>query len=142
MNRRAAALLGLLLLVAPLFASDKRVEVDPKTDFSTLRTFTIREGTASSRSPEITNKLTLKKVEDAVRALLTARGLKEMSTPDLIVTFSVSEKGERGAPPPGRRGPVMIPSASTLIIDMTRRDSNALVWRGVLTDAADAPATT
>ena len=134
-----AIAIGVLMLAAPLVASDKRVEADPNTDFSILKTFVVREGVGFSRNPEIANKLTLRKVEEAVRAELTSRGVKEEPTqPDLIVSFNVTEGAQRGAPPPGMRGAVQL-SAGTLIIDMNRRDTKALVWRGTYTDVADAP---
>jgi hypothetical protein len=141
MNARAAAVM-LLLLVAPLAAFDKRIEVDPTTDFSVLRTFALRAGVASSRNPEINNALTLKRVEEMIRATLLSRGMTETPDPgaDLVVTFSVTEGGQRGAPPPGQRGAVRL-SAGTMIIDMTRRDTTRLVWRGIYSDAANRPAT-
>ena len=136
-----AAAIGVLLLLAPVFAANKRVEVDPSTDFAAFKTFAVREGVASSRHPEINNKLTLRKVEDVVRARLAASGLKETSDPpDLIVTFNVTEAGQRGAPPPGQRGAVRL-SVGTLIVDMTRRDTKALIWHGVYSDSVNSPAT-
>jgi hypothetical protein len=133
--------IGVLMLVAPVPAADRRVQVDPNTDFSIFRTFAVRAGAASSRNPEIDNVLTMKKVEDTVRRELVARGLKETpDPPDLIVTFSVSEGAQRGAPPPGQRGARRL-SAGTLIIDMTRRDTRTLVWHGTYSDTVDSPGT-
>ena len=136
-----AIALGVLILASSTLASDKRVEVDPKTDFSLLKTFSLEEGRASSRQPEIHNSLTLRMIENVVRTELIARGLKETADrPDLVVTFSVTEGGQRGAPPPGQRGVLKL-SAGTLIIDMTRRDMKSLVWHGVYSDVADSPGT-
>jgi hypothetical protein len=140
MKARAAAVV-LLLLAAPLGAFDKRVEVDANTDFATFKTFALRTGVAHSRNPEIDNVLTVKRVEETIRAVLLSRGLTESGDRgELIVTFDVTEGGQRGAPPPGQRGAVRL-SVSTLILDMTRRDTNRLVWHGIYSDTASSPAT-
>jgi hypothetical protein len=141
MKARAAAIVLLLVATPALGAFDKRVEVDANTDFSAFKTFAVRAGVAKSRNPEIDNVLTVRTVENAVRGVLVARGLKETTdSPDLIATFDVTEGGQRGAPPPGQRGTVRL-SASTLIVDLTRRDTNRLVWHGIYSDIASSPAT-
>lgn len=133
-----AALCG----VAALAARDKRIEVDAETDFTIFRSFALRPGTASTRSPEVGNSLTLKRVEHVIRQRLATVGLNEPADrQDLIVTFSVTEGAQRGAPPRGQRGAVKL-SAATLIIDMTSTSTGRLVWRGIYSDTTDAPATT
>ena len=140
---RRAAVVGVLalLLVGPaLAAAEKRVEADPNTDFSIFKTFALKDGVAQSRQPEVNNALTIETVTDQIRSSLFARGLKETSTqPDLVVTFNVTENGQRGAPPPGTRGAVKL-NAGTLVIDMRRPGTGQLVWRGTYTDSVNSPA--
>ena len=94
---RPAALFVLLVLIAPGLAADSHhVEADEKADFSTFKSFVVREGRATSRKAEINNTLTLKTIENAIRTGLSARGLTEIQDrADLIVTFSVAEEPQR-----------------------------------------------
>jgi uncharacterized membrane protein len=122
-----------------LLADDHFVVSDEKTDFSTFKTFTIREGKASSRNPEINNKLTLKTIEDALRNGFISKGLKEtQDRPDLVVTFSLDEQGQRGVVGRGiRNARVISTSEGTIVVDITHRASNNLVWQGVYKDNED-----
>ena len=141
---RSALIMVALALVTPgLSADSRRIEVDDKADFAAFKTFVLREGTASSRKPEINSALTLKTIEDAIRAELSARGLKETQTgPDLIVTFSVAEESQRQVAGRGARDMRAVNiSAGTLVIDMTTATANALVWRGTYADDESSAAT-
>jgi hypothetical protein len=134
---RNAAVLAVLLLLAPgLIADSRHIEADDKTDFSAFKTFVVREGRATSRKAEINNKLLLKRIEDAIRTGLSSKGLKEsQDNPDLVVTFSLSEEGQRGVVGRGIRNVrVVNTSEGLLVIDMTKRDTNSLVWHGIYTD--------
>ena len=73
-NEAAPIVVALALVTPGLSADTRRIEVDDKADFAAFKTFVLREGRASSRKPEINSALTLKTIEDAIRAELTARG--------------------------------------------------------------------
>ena len=56
-----------------------------------MTTFAIRPGRIDSRKPELNNRLFLQKVDEAIRAALVARRLKEIADrPDVFVAFSVA----------------------------------------------------
>ncbi len=152
MNRRhGRAPLGALLLFADIAMSGEvshDISSDPNTDFRALHTFAIGEGQVSSRyfKPEIDNRLFLQRMQDNIRAELTAKGLKETAEhPDLAVTFHVTDADYATVE---RREPVRIPdsttargfvipggpetqlfTAGTLVIDLTD-SAGTLVWRG------------
>src|SRR6059036_2395796 len=102
-------------------------DFDRHTDFSTLKTFALREGKVDSPEPELSNMLLVKKIADAIRMELASRGLKEtLNNPDVIVDYSIS-----GQVFSEQRGGPISSSEGTLVIDVTKRDSRALVWRSV-----------
>jgi hypothetical protein len=121
------------MFLAPLLLADhQHVVIDDKADFSTVRTFSIREGRATTTRPELNNKLIFKKIEDAIRAQLSAKGLTEaQNRPDVMVSFSVGEDRPNG--------PSVIFDRGTLVIEMMR-DGNSLIWHGVFTDDSSTPA--
>lgn len=122
--------IGVILSAVLLFADDRTVDFDRHTDFSTLKTFALREGKVDSPEPELNNTLLVKKIADVIRMELTSRGLKEtINNPDVIVDYSIS--GQVFNEPRG--GPISS-SEGTLVIDLTKRDSRALVWRSVYRD--------
>jgi hypothetical protein len=129
---RVIVLLTTLMLTSGLlFADDHTVNFDSHTDFSTLKSFALREGKVDSPRPELNNTLVMKKIGDAIRAELLARGLKEtVNSPDLVIDFHVSAEDFSE----NRGGPVTS-SEGTLVVDMTKRDSKVLVWRGVYRDS-------
>ena len=132
---RAAAALAILMLLAPALPADTHhVEFDEKADFSTFKTFVVRDGRATSRKAEINNALLLTKIQDAIRAGLSSRGVKETpDRPDLVVTFSLGEQGQRGVVGRGIRDMrVITTSEGTLVIEMT--NGKSLVWHGTYTD--------
>ena len=134
---RPAALFVLLVLIVPGLAADSHhVEVDEKADFSTFKTFVVREGRATSRKAEIKNTLTLKTIENAIRTGLSARGLTEIQDrADLIVTFSVAEEPQRVVTGRGIRDMQAVShSVGTLVIDMTKAGTTSVVWHGTYLD--------
>jgi Domain of unknown function (DUF4136) len=141
--RVSAFLLALLFLTPALAADSRHVEVDDKADFAAFKTFVLREGKATSRKPEINSPLVLKTIEDAIRADLSAKKLNEThDRPDLIVTFSVAEEGQRVVTGRGKLNTqVSNHSVGTLVIDMTTPGSNTLVWHGTYTDDEISAAT-
>ena len=123
--------IGLMLSAVLLFADEHTVDFDRHTDFSMMKTFALREGKVDSPRPELNNTLMLKKIADAIRAELALKGLKEtVNNPDIIVDYSVSGEDFTES----RGGPISS-SEGTLIVDLTKRDSRALVWRGVYRDS-------
>jgi hypothetical protein len=113
------------LLTPLILAQNHYVEADSKTDFATFETFTVREGQVTSQRPEFRNKHALNEIRSAIRADLLAKGLKETSDrPDLIVTFSVTERPKAGGL-----------SFGSLVIEMTRRTADGPVWRGYSDDS-------
>jgi hypothetical protein len=120
-------------------ADDRHVEADPKTNFSAFKTFLLNDGVASSGRPEINNKLTLKSIEDAIRQSLTSRGLREdRSQPDIVVGFTIHEKGQRGVEGRGiRNAEVRSTSNGILVVDIYRGGTNELLWHGTSDDHAD-----
>ena len=122
------------MLLAPLLLADHHhVVTDDKANFSALKTFSIREGRAKTTRPELNNKLIFRKIEDAIRAQLSAKGMTEkQSQPDVVVGFSVGEDRPHG--------PSVIFDQGTLVIDITARDGNSMIWQGVYTDEKSTPA--
>jgi uncharacterized protein DUF4136 len=133
---RKAAVLAILILLAPtLLADSYHIEVDDKADFSAFKTFVVREGRATSRKAEINSTLLLTKIQDAIRTGLSAKGMKETPDgPDLIVTFSLGEQGQRGVVGRGIRNTrVITTSEGTLVIEMT--SGKNLVWHATYVDS-------
>lgn len=150
-----SALAALLLVVAALApapgftAGGAAVTFDAGTDFSRLHTYTLREATIRSAKPEIDNRLFRQRMDDAIRAQLTRKGLEEVAgSPALVVTYSFTDADysqvERTPPTripdaPGQRGfvvpgsgpnPVLF-TEGTLVIDVLNA-SGELLWRGTL----------
>ena len=128
--RITALCVGLVVSASLLLADDQNVDFDIHTNFSTLRTFALRDGKVDSGHPELNNPLIVRKVGDAVRAALTAKGLTETAnSPDIFVDYSISGQdfaAQRGGPAAFSQG--------TLVIDLVKRDSKSLVWRAVYRD--------
>ena len=76
----------------------------------------------------------LTKIRDAIRTGLSSKGMKETpDRPDLTVTFSLAEQGQRGVVGRGiLKSQVITTSEGTLVIEMT--SGNSLVWHGTYTD--------
>jgi hypothetical protein len=122
-----------MFLASPFLADRRHVVTDDKTEFSAIRTFSISEGRAKTTRPELNNRLIFKKIEDAIRAQLSARGLTEsQNRPDVVVSFVVGEDRPHG--------PSVVFDQGTLVIELTRRDSNSMIWQGVYTDEESTPA--
>ena len=131
--RLAAALASSLLLTPLLLADHQHVVSADTTAFTSVRTFSMREGRATTTRPELNNRLIFGKIEDAIRTQLAMKGLKESSSsPDVFVSFVVGEDRPNG--------PSVIFNQGTLVIDITARDGNKLIWQGVYTDEKSSPA--
>jgi Domain of unknown function (DUF4136) len=153
---RAIVLWCLAIVVlssASIVADDYVVLQDDDVDFSTLRTFTVREVNLTSKHPALGSPVLRNQLRDAAQAMLVGRGLTAASNqPALIVDcsvrgvdFAVDRTGrpvEQGSGRGGRRQPSTNPrdfTEGTLVIDVTRVDTRELVWRGVHHDTEQDP---
>jgi hypothetical protein len=129
--RVTAFIFSMALMVSVVFADDHHVDFDRHTDFSKLKTFALREGKVDSPRPELNNTILLTKIADAIRKELTANGLKEtLSNPDVLVDYNVTAEDFNE-----QRGGRVTSTEGTLVVDMIKRESRALVWRGVYRDS-------
>ena len=141
--------LVLVLASAVLLADDHSVIFDEDVDFSIFKTFTMRPVRITSGRPELNFPAVAKTIDDAIRASLLSRGLKAAdSGADLVVECQVTgvdfnvgpwgypstvSPGGRGRGRGGSPGPVDFTEV-TLVLDLLRADSGALVFRGVYHD--------
>src|SRR5207244_2119164 len=80
----------------PLRADQKDTDFDPRTDFLKFKTFTLRQAQLEAKSPELNSPIVRKRIEDAIRTQLTARGLTEVQNrPDLVVNFRLGATDKR-----------------------------------------------
>ena len=154
--RAFALAVALILSTAVLTADDHSVIFDEDVDFSIFKTFTLREGVMRSDRPELRFPAVMQNLGGAIRVALTTKGLKEVpDRADLVVEYSVTgqdydigpfgranvvragSRGRRGAGPSG--GQVDFTDA-TLVVDLKRRDSDQLLWRGVYHDTEEEAA--
>jgi Domain of unknown function (DUF4136) len=84
-----------LLLFGPLTPPDDRtVDFDQQTDFSQFKTFALGPTQLRSPKPELNSDITRRKIQDALRAEFTKRGVREapIESSDVVVvtnnTFS------------------------------------------------------
>jgi hypothetical protein len=139
--------LVLLLISMPLRADEKDTDFDPSTDFLKFKTFTIRQGQIQAKAPELNSTLVQKKIEEAIRTQLMAKGLTQAERrADLVVNFRLGSatKREVEAFPAGRWGRVgrrhVQFTEGTLVINLMDTEGRELVWRGVYRDDESNPA--
>ncbi len=129
----------------PAFA-DQVVDFDHQIDFSTIRTFAIRNTAMGIDRPETSNSIVITHTTEVIRAALLARGLQETAQgADVLIDWQVrgqgmfigpggqarpTSYGQRGDP----GGQPLTFIEATLVLDMTQQSSGLLVWRGVLRD--------
>jgi hypothetical protein len=133
------------LLCVTLGADEHIVLIDKDADFA-AHSFTLVDIGVSSRRPELSGSPVMPSIAYAIRRTLVDRGYNERQTPsDLIVEYSLRgvdfNIGPFGrvtaidAQPRGRRGqgasPPVAFTEATLVIDVKRASSQALMWRGV-----------
>jgi len=154
--RSFALAVALTLSSAVLLADDHSVIFDEDIDFSIFKTFTLREGAMRSDRPELKFPAVMQNLGGAIRAALTARGLKEAADrADLVVEYSVTgqdydigpfgranavRSGSRGGRGAGAIGGQVDFTEATLVIDLKRREPDELLWRGVYHDTEDQAA--
>jgi hypothetical protein len=140
---------GLLLLPA-VFADEHNVDFDPQADFSLFRTFSLGRGTIKSNMPELNDELVKKKIDEAVRNELTKKGLIEKAPgdrpmSDLLVTYHLGSANRREVqtwigPYGGAHRSVYHFTQGTLVVDLLKRPSRELMWRGIYRDDEKKPA--
>jgi hypothetical protein len=131
--RIAIALLTLALAATPLAAAGQHVVFDDKIDFSRLQTFAIQPGHATTTRPELNNRLILASGEDAIRAQLLTKRLREVATdPDILVSFSLGQDRPNG--------PSVTFDEGVIVVQVTNRDTSTLIWHGTYRDQRSSPA--
>lgn len=159
-SRKRRAILSGFTLVAALAcgavsAADSTINVDETANFPAIRTFAIYESRLDTRKPEVDNRLFRQRMNNSIRAALTAKGLKEVAeNPDARVTFEFTDADYslverrpdvRMRDAPGQPG-VVIPGGptqnlfteGTLTIDVFTAANNTLVWRGTWRERAES----
>ena len=136
-------------------ADDHVVLIDEDVDFSQLRTFTVRDVRITSKHPALNSPVVRDLLRDATKTALSDKGLSESRDRAALlvecsvrgVDFAIDRMGrpvEEGST--GRGGRRRQPNPNqrdftegTLVIDLIRGDTGALVWRGVYHDTDPAP---
>lgn len=145
--RFSLTLLVVLSFVPAAFGVTVNTEFDDAVDFAKFKTFAIREAHLNSKAPALNSDLTKKRIQSDIEHAFTEKGLSiAAGQADLNVSFefgSVRNMATK-AYPAGWRGMqthvVKTPeSAGTLVIDLHDSSTNALVWRGVATEAEPNP---
>ena len=133
------ALILILLATGTVFAQKVTVEFDDAANFSTYKTFTIREGQLNSKDPALNSELIRKRISADIERGLTAKGLTMVTgRADLNVQFRLGSgrKTEVERYPAGWRGlgtrVVKIPyTEGSLVIDLRETGTRSLVWRAI-----------
>jgi hypothetical protein len=132
-------LIFMLLATGSVFAQKVTVEFDEAANFSTYKTFTIREGQLNSKDPALNSELIRKRISSDIERGLTARGLTMVTgRADLNVQYRLgsARKTEVERYPGGWRGlgtrVVKIPyTEGSLVIDLRDTGTRSLVWRAI-----------
>jgi hypothetical protein len=132
-------LILMLLAASSVFAQKVTVEFDEAANFSTYKTFSIREGQLNSKDPALNSELIRKRISADIERGLTARGLAMVTgRADLNVQFRLgsARKTEVERYPAGWRGlgtrVVKIPyTEGSLVIDLRDTGTRSLIWRAV-----------
>src|SRR5262245_31254960 len=123
-------LVALLLLSPSPVPDDRTVDFDPQIDFAQFKTFALGQAQLRSPKPELNSDITRKKIQDALRAALTKRGLTEdaIQSSDVVVAFRFGsiDKREIESVPVGRwgRGRAVTSNAFSegmLVVDVMKR---------------------
>ena len=141
----------LMTVSAAAWVKDNRLVVaDDKSDFSSFRTFVVREGDPpprqpGSRGPVRTRTLDVdpklgEAIKDAIRSVLSAKGMKEtLESADLIVYFRI-EVEMKGKEYPGDFGlghPEF--TMRMVVIDLTLPTTNNTIWHGAYVENEESP---
>ena len=141
--------LSLLLALAAVTLPAQKVheEFDASIDFSKYKTYAIRNGRIRSKHPALDNSLVQKKIENALRTQLSAKGLQEVSDqPDLVVTYVLGaiDRREVDLVPAGWRGlrtrrVARRYTQGAMVIDLRDAQKRELIWRATCTDTGNNP---
>ena len=137
-----------LLLAFAISADDHSVDFDPGADFSVIKTFALGvQRTITSNKPELSDELVKKKLDLAVRTELTKKGLMEVpiTASDIIVQYHLGSVNKAETTVwVGRWGGTHRATThfteGTLIVNLVRRQSKEMLWRGVYRDDEKHPA--
>jgi len=149
MKTTLLAVMAVILALSVAQADQRTIDSDPAADFSAFKTFRMREGAITARSPDLSGQLTRKKIEEGIRAALATKGgMQEVQTqPDLVVQwrFGTATKREVETWAVGRWGRGRAVSVNdftegTLVVDLYERTGRDLVWRGIYRDDEKNPA--
>ena len=95
--KRRLLILAVFLTTLEIYADYRHVDFDPKTDFGAFKAFLVRDGTMTTNTPELNSWFTRKKINDAIRAHLSARGFAEtQGRADLVATWELGARDGRG----------------------------------------------
>jgi hypothetical protein len=131
--------LGLLAVMAA-YAQKIEIEFDQNVDFSTFKTFAIREGKLNSKNPSLNSDLVKKRIDGDIQKYFAAKGLEFVpeGRADLNVryTLGAARTVTREVRPAGWRGvgmrTVRVPhTEGTLVIDLRDTATKSLVWRAI-----------
>jgi len=148
---RRPQILGVLILslltARGALAQKITLEFDQNANFSSYKTFAIRNGALNSRNPALNSDLIKKQIEADIERGLTARGLTEASGKadlNVVYRFGSAPKTELEAYPAGWYGMgtriVRVPYAEgTLVIDLRDTNTRSLVWRAIASEEKSDP---
>jgi len=135
-----------LMTTAVIVAQKVNVDSNPSAPFSTYKTYAWAPGDSGLES------LAQQRLQQGVDQRLAARGLRESTSPDLIVTAHVKTQQRQELIPTGfAYGPwwgglgyggayVETQTEGTLLLDFYDAKTKQMVWRGVATaTASDKP---
>ena len=135
---RVPGLIALMLIASMVLVSadDFSVQVDPRANFATFQTFSIRSDKLATKRPELDNSLFAKQLGRVIRDGLIARGLKESTEkPDLHVVFGLTGEEVSTTQRGVGAGPVSVRyTIGTLTITATRPGEQDPVWRAYYRD--------
>jgi len=148
--RRSLVLAAVVAAAVPgiLRAQKVSIEADEATDFSKYKTFALRDGRLTARSPALNSELMKKRLETEIRTRLVERGLTEATGSadvNVFFIFASRPKAEVNAVPAGARGLATRRVTTeefegTLTIDLRDASKRALVFRTIAVEERDSPA--
>jgi hypothetical protein len=135
------------LAASAAWAQKVHTEFDASVDFTRYKTYALREGRIRAKHPSLDNSLVERKIENAIKAQLSAKGLQEASgRPDVVVTYvlGATDKRDVDVVPAGWRGwgrrrVVHRYTQGTMVIDLRDPVQKELVWRATCSDTASDP---
>lgn len=127
-----------LLLAAGAFAQKIDMQFDQAVDFSTFKTFAIRQGRLNSKNPALNSDLVRKRIDADIEKYLSAKGLEFAGTGrsglNVRYTLGALRRAELETYPARWWGTrvVRVPyTEGTLVIDLRDPKTQSLVWRAI-----------